>query len=233
MDLPTGAPRSPLFEVRDTPHCGRAVFASQDIPIDTLIWSSDDLSVDVLLREYRREVCGECFGYEYGRDLSIRDKTVGFAFCNEGCRTKWKERNGEIGVQAWSAVEKLVKGRSNEDSEMVDAKPQRPRPKEIDQAWEAITTQAELIRIARSGDRDTQAGNGAIQIEGGVKPTKQHRKALQKALMQPISPDTMTFVMSGILFKHNNPDKWDNIVALASDDTPHHNSDYLQAAVRT
>ena len=70
---PIGAPTSQLFEVRHTPHSGRAVFATQDIPADTLVFLGDDLSLDVILREYRREVCGECFGYDRGRDLSVRD----------------------------------------------------------------------------------------------------------------------------------------------------------------
>src|SRR4051812_36934308 len=73
--LPAGAPTSSLFEIPHTPTAGRAVFASRDIPKHTLIWRSDDLTLSVLLREYRREVCGQCFGYEHGRDLDVRDKT--------------------------------------------------------------------------------------------------------------------------------------------------------------
>ena len=131
--LPAGAPISSLFQVRHTPTAGRAVFASQDIPEGTLVWRSEDLTLNVLLREYRREVCGQCFGYEYGRDLDIRDKTVGFAFCSKACQDQWREENGEIGVQAWAAVEALVRKRSKEDSDMVDADLPRPKVKEIQQ----------------------------------------------------------------------------------------------------
>jgi hypothetical protein len=83
--LPAGAPTSHLFDVRHTPHSGRAVFAAQDIPAGTLVFVGDDLSLDVVLRDYRREVCGECFGYNQGRDLGVRDNAVGFAFCAEEC----------------------------------------------------------------------------------------------------------------------------------------------------
>ena len=76
MAYPAGAPVTTLFEIRDTPTAGRAVFALQDILADTVIWRSSDLTLSVLLREYRREVCGQCFDYGYGRDLSIRDKEV-------------------------------------------------------------------------------------------------------------------------------------------------------------
>ncbi|KAJ4299920.1 Histone-lysine N-methyltransferase set-6 [Kalmusia sp. IMI 367209] len=233
MGLPRGAPTSNLFEVRHTPHSGRAVFASQDIPAGTLVFRSDDLTLDVLLREYRREVCGQCFEYDRGRDLKIRDQTVGFAFCSEECQLKWQERNGDVGVEAWTIVEKLVKGRSKEDAEMVDIGLPRPKPKEIKIAWEGTTDQAALIRIAREGARDTASTNGAAEADQGVKVTKQHRKALHKALMQPLSPDVMTFCVSGLLWKYKNPQDWERVVALAVDDTPYHNSDDLRAFTRT
>jgi len=228
MELPQGAPTSDLFEIRHTPHSGRAVFAKQDIPANTLVWRSEDLTLDVLLREYRREVCGECFNYEHGRDLKIRDQAVGFVFCSPECQIQWRERVGEIGIQAWTAAEKLVKGRSKEDTEMVDIALPRPKPKEIERAWERTKEQAALIRVAREGERDAVTGTNE-----GVKVTKQHRKALQKALTQPLSPDTMSFCISGVLWKYNNPQDWDRVVALATDDTPYHNSDDLIAFTRS
>ncbi|PSN65195.1 SET domain-containing protein [Corynespora cassiicola Philippines] len=231
MQAPSGVPTSPLFEVRETPHCGRAVFASAYVPADTVIWRSDDLTLSVLLREYRREVCGQCFGYDYGRDLPIRDQTLGFAFCNEECRGKWKLWNGDIGVQAWTAVEKLVKGRSKEDSEMVDADLPRPQPKEITAAWESVADQAALVRIARQAERSLKDSD--TKVNGQVQVTKQHRRAVQKALMQRISPDVMSFCVSGILWKFNNPHEWDRVLNLAIDATPYPNTDDLIANTRT
>lgn len=233
MAVPPGAPTSPLFEIRHTPHSGRAVFASRDISAGTLVWRSTDLTLSVLLREYRREVCGQCFSYDYGRDLRIRDQSVGFAFCSEECQTKWRLENGEIGVQAWAAVEKLVKGRSKEDAGMVDVSLPRPKPKEIREAWESVAAQASLIRVARQGERDTKAVNGVAEVNDGVQVTKQHRKALQKALLQPISPDIMSFCVSGIIWNYNNPDELDSVLSLAVDNTPYHNADDLRAFTRT
>ncbi|KAF1978903.1 SET domain-containing protein [Bimuria novae-zelandiae CBS 107.79] len=223
---PPGAPTSHLFEVRHTPHSGRAVFAVQDIPADTLVYLGDDLTLEVVLKEYRREVCGECFGYDRGRGLSVRDASVGFVFCSQDCKLKWCERVGELGVKTWTVVQTLVKDRSKEDSDMVDVGVPRPKAKEIRIAWEATTEQAASIRIAREADGDKSTDNG-------VKVTKQHRKAVQKALMQPISPDIMAFCVSGLLWKHNNPQDWDRFVALADDDTPYHSYDDLRAFTRT
>ncbi|KAF2439948.1 SET domain-containing protein [Karstenula rhodostoma CBS 690.94] len=227
--LPPGAPTSRLFEVRHTPHSGRAIFATQDIPADTLVFLGDDLAVDVVLREYRREVCGECFGYDRGRDLSVRDNSVGFAFCSEECRDQWRDRVGELGVETWTAVEKMIKGRSREDADMVDVGLPRPKAEETRIAWKGAADQAALIRIARSPIPPANDSDKGEVVE----PTKQHRKALQKALMQPISPDVLTFCISGTLWKYNNPAKWDRVLALAQDHTPYHSCDDLSAFTRS
>jgi hypothetical protein len=226
-DLPAGAPTSSLFEVRHTPTAGRAVFATQDITEGALVWKSEDLTLSVLLREYRREVCGQCFGYEYGRDLDIRDKTLGFAFCSTACQDKWREENGEIGVQAWTAVETLVRKRGKEDSNMVEVDLPRPKSKEIKQAWESVAAQAALIRIARESEQTKQEGD-----ESAVQVTKQHKKALTKAIQGRVTADVMAFCVSGIVWRHLHPEHWERVLALAIDKTPYHSSEDLQAFTR-
>jgi SET and MYND domain-containing protein len=74
---------------------------------------------------------------------------VGFAFCSEACQNKWREENAEVGIQAWTAVETLVKKRSKEDSDMVDIDLPRPKAKEIQHAWENVAAQAALIRTRK------------------------------------------------------------------------------------
>ncbi|KAL1652084.1 Histone-lysine N-methyltransferase set-6 [Diplodia intermedia] len=118
--IPHGAPVSPLFAVQETPSAGRAVFATSDIVKGTPLWIADTPSANVILREYRRELCASCFTYNRGREWKIRDNTVGFAFCSVSCQQQWMDALGEEGVQAWKAVEKLNKGCSRE-REMVDA----------------------------------------------------------------------------------------------------------------
>ena len=221
--LPAGAPTSVFFEIQHTPNAGRAIFASQDIPEDTLIWRSEDLSLSVLLREYRREVCGQCFGYEYGRNLEVQDKPIGFAFCSKACLDQWMRETGDIGVQAWTAAEKLVKGRSKEDNEMIDVDLPRPRQMDITKAWESVAAHAALVRIAREGE--DRADSPQV--------TKQHKKALQKAILQQISPDVMSFCVSGVLWRYSNPEDWGKFLALAADSTPYHNTDDLDAFTRT
>ncbi|KAH7092407.1 hypothetical protein FB567DRAFT_237269 [Paraphoma chrysanthemicola] len=220
--LPLGLPTSPLFEVRQTPTAGRAVFATQDILEDDLIWRSDDLTLSVVLREYRREICGHCFSYDRGRDLEIRDKDVGFAFCSPECQDNWRTWNTPIGIQAWTAVETLTKKRTKEDSDMVDQDLARPTRTEIKKAWAAVEAQASLIRTAREAESDP-----TIQI------TKQHRKAISRALQAAITPDVMSFCVSGLLFNYTHPSSWDSVLALAEDKTPYHSTEDLAAFTRT
>jgi len=136
--------------------------------------------------------------------------------------------NGEVGVQAWSAVEKWTKGRKNEDSDMVEPDLPRPTPKEIIQGWEGVAGQAVLIRIAREGEREKPRRDGE---EGGVR--KQHKRALQKALQQPIAADVMSFCVNGILWRHHHAAEWNRVLALAIDETPYHSADELQTFINT
>ncbi|EFQ30836.1 hypothetical protein CGRA01v4_12900 [Colletotrichum graminicola] len=237
--LLSGAATSVHFEIRDTPTAGRAVFATRDIVANTLLWRSDDLTVSSLLQEYRREVCGRCFAYNYGRDLRIQDHTVGFAFCSDECQRTWRQENGEVGVRAWAEVKKLAKRKSKEDSELVDIDLPRPTPEEIAQAWNATKTQADLIltfRMAELTD-DIEGGPQNLALNGngnGNGPvTKQHRKAVQKALQLPVHADIMGFCVSGIIAQYQTPQRWEHVLSLAVDPTPYSSADDLRAFTHT
>ncbi|KAF6806517.1 putative protein lysine methyltransferase [Colletotrichum sojae] len=222
-----GAPVSPLFEIRDTPTAGRAVFASQNVEAGALLWRAEDLTLSVLLREYRREVCGQCFAYDYGRDLPFRDPAVGFVFCSQGCRDTWRREAGDLGLRAWTAVESLVKKRSREEDNMVDIDAPKPDEGAIKQAWIEAETQAELIRAARMAEQP----RGDEQTP---RITKQHRKAVQKALQAPIATDVLAFCAGGVLARHGTaPGRWEAVLSLAVDETPYISFKDLDAHVQT
>ncbi|CCF34973.1 hypothetical protein CH063_00009 [Colletotrichum higginsianum] len=237
--LPLGAATSVYFEIRDTPTAGRAVFATRDIDASTLLWRSDDLTISSLLREYRREVCGQCFGYNYGRDLSIQDQTVGFAFCSSECQKVWRQEAGEVGIQAWAEVKKLVSKKSKRDDELVDINLARPNENEIAQAWDGTKAQAALIRTLRMVELMDDARNGdepqTLTVKGntGGLITKQHRKAVQKALQQPVQADIMGYCVGGIIAQYENPQKWEHLLSLAVDSTPYSSAGDLEAFTRT
>lgn len=160
----------------------------------------------------------------------MRDASAGFAFCNAGCREAWSAWNGEAGVDAWRAVEGLVKKRSKEDEEMVEVGLVRPGKGEIREAWEGMEAQAGLIRRVREAEQ--QDGKDE-EGEERVRVTKQHRKAASKALQAKVSPDVMAFLVSGLVWAYNNPAQWPALVALADDDTPYHSADDLASFTRT
>lgn len=225
---PTSAPSTPLFSILPTPSAGRAVFALRPIPAFTPLWRAPDLTLTVLLREYRREVCAHCFLYDRGRDLPLRNPGTGFAFCSAQCSGAWEVGNGEEGVQAWRAVEALVRKRSKEDGEMVELGVPRPGVEEIRGAWEEAEGQGVLIRAAREGERPQVEGEEAVRV------TKQHRRAVASALQAKISPDVMAFIVSGVVWRHNAaPEEWEALLALADDATPYHSADDLAAFTRS
>lgn len=58
------------------------------------------------------------------------------------------------------------------------------------------------------------------------------KKAVSKALQGRITPDVMSFCVSGILWRHHHPEQWERLEALANDNTPYHSSDDLDAFTR-
>jgi SET and MYND domain-containing protein len=121
----------------------------------------------------------------------------------------------------------LVRKRSKEDSDMVDTDLPRPKAKEIQQAWGNVAAQAALIRAARESEQTIPGEEAAVPI------TKQHKKAVSKALQENITPDVMSFCVSGLVWQYLHPEQWERVEALADDKTPYHSSDDLGAFTRT
>ncbi|KAF1981912.1 hypothetical protein K402DRAFT_398059 [Aulographum hederae CBS 113979] len=104
-------PTSPIT-IHPTPTSGRAVFTTRPLSPGTTLLHTPALPIDVILREYRREVCGWCFHYDEGRTLPIKRllKEVGFVFCGEECAREWERDVGTLGREAWGVVEGFVRG---------------------------------------------------------------------------------------------------------------------------
>ncbi|KAF9635575.1 hypothetical protein BFW01_g6470 [Lasiodiplodia theobromae] len=213
--IPHGAPVSPVFAVQETPSAGRAVFATSDIAKGTPLWVADTPSANVILREYRRELCAQCFTYNRGREWKIRDNSVGFAFCSISCQQEWTDTLGQEGVQAWKEVEKLNKGCSRE-REMVDAISSIPTEDDIKLAWNVASAMTPLILAARSSI---------------PRPNKPARRALAFALQAPVVPDVLSMLLSGILARSRDPDAWASILALWPNHQPYKSADDLKEHV--
>ncbi|KAL0256272.1 Histone-lysine N-methyltransferase set-6 [Diplodia seriata] len=213
--IPHGAPVSSLFAVQETPSAGRAVFATSDIVKGTPLWIADTPSANVILREYRRELCAYCFTYNRGREWKIRDNSVGFAFCSVSCQQQWMDALGEEGVQAWKAVEKLNKGCSRE-REMVDAISAIPTEDDIKAAWSAASAATLLILAARTSNPP---------------PNKPARRALATTIQALAVPDVLSMLLSGILARSRDPHTWTSVLALWPNNRPYKSANDLKEHV--
>lgn len=224
----TAPPDSPseLFIVKDTPGAGRGAFTTQFVPSGTPLLLADDLTVHVLLREYRGEVCWECFAYDRGKKLSVRVAAHGFTFCSEECEAKLRGRYDSACLEAWAAVEKASKakktGRTDDEAPAAqDGDDSRPTASAVEESWRAAQGTAALILSARACGPDGQAA------------TKASRRALQQASSRAPPADVVSYQVHAILARHTSPGSWDAVLALADETRPYLSHRELQDHVDT
>ncbi|KAJ8502172.1 hypothetical protein ONZ45_g11892 [Pleurotus djamor] len=214
-----GSPLSPVFAVKETPSAGRGAFATQVISAGAIIHVADDLATHVLLREYRGEVCWECFAYDRGKKLKIRDMVHGFAFCSRECEGSWGMRLDGVGLEGWASVEKLLKTKKNEDRDET-ADQTRPTLCVIEGAWKDAEEKAASILRARFPSPTT---------------TKKDRTTFQRALVvaDPRSVDIIGFQLHTILTRYSTPLLWSSILDLAEESRPYLSFRSLQSHVNS
>lgn len=204
-------PQSELFSIRETPGAGRGVFATKDIPRGTEVHVADDLSAHVLFREYRNEVCWQCFSYDRGRKLPIRDPDHGLAFCSDGCQMKWNGRHDLQCLQAWRQLETQVKQSGSNTDEFAGAV--RPDPAEIESKWRA-------------------AEQTVKQLRGGPQQ-RRSKKELARLVAASVdagrfSADVVSFQINAVLARHIDPGQWPAILALEEDTRPYSSATDLE-----
>ncbi|KAG7095251.1 hypothetical protein E1B28_006024 [Marasmius oreades] len=106
-----------LYVIKPTLCGGRGVFATHPISKGTLLHTSHGPYASVIYREYRKEVCAQCFAYAFDSKRSTWsvkvERLAGFWFCGEDCRSVWVRRHVWAGVnlagQMQASVNKLDK----------------------------------------------------------------------------------------------------------------------------
>jgi hypothetical protein len=216
-------PQSDLFVIEETANSGRGVFAKQQLRSNVPILSSDVVSASVILRDYRSEVCAQCFLYERGRKLKCRILETGASFCSPVCQSEWKEGTGSDGLAAWTLLETFVKAKMRSNSTNVttvydclpDASAEGPTEEEIRTTWESVESTAHFIRQARAGSK-----------------AKPHRRAEQAALNVPPNVDVLGFQLSGIRARAKVPSTaWDDLMELVPDSEPYFSAEELKKHV--
>lgn len=221
MAMPT-LPNAALFTLKETANSGRGAFPTTPLAKGTPLLSTDIISAHVINREYRKEVCAQCFGYERSRTLKTRDTKVGMFFCSVDCQLAWRAEKSPEEVSAYDAIESFVKSKSKGQKQpliydgvnggfLPDASSVRPSIEQIDYSWSSISSTADFIRQAREGSQ-----------------AKPHVRALQAALAVPPAPNVLSFLLSGTLCRAFRRDDWQHLKALVADPTPYTNLEDLE-----
>ena len=224
----TSWPTSSLFDVQETPTSGRGVFATQLIPTGTQLLACSDLVYGLVFREYRREVCNWCFRYEQGDILPVRENRAALVWCTEECRDAWMEEHGKVGVDAFAAVEDLSRKqakmvvKAEEEAGLLPtgsatATAIQPTPEDIETAWIAAETTADLIRSARYSN----------------KPSKPERKAIAQALSSKIDSIVINHAISSLIASTSHPPAWQTVQDLYASPQPYISTEQLQTHLTT
>ncbi|ROV88884.1 hypothetical protein VSDG_08905 [Cytospora chrysosperma] len=222
MANPSETSQPQLFIIKETPGAGRGAFATQDIKAGGTILIADDLNAHILLREYRGEVCWECFAYDRGRKLPVRDALRGFAFCTTECETQWMERQDEVCLGAWEAVESLLKGGGNSKEPIFKAL--KPTATEVDKRWKAAEKSAAAILRFRLTSR-LKGTLGKATVDSGS-------QAFKEALSKPRSADSLNFQLRALLARYNHPERWSDILLLTEEPCPYWDQSELERDIR-
>ncbi|EME87638.1 uncharacterized protein MYCFIDRAFT_27819 [Pseudocercospora fijiensis CIRAD86] len=216
------SPSSGLFEIRAIPNAGRGVIAIRDIPAGTPVLESGPAAAHIIFKEYRKETCAYCFQWDRGRTLPVREHELGKWFCSSDCQGRWKEEQGDLGIEAWSIVtafgHRNTKRRGDDDEIMSDAV--RPTEEEIAASWATASERAKLLLRGRTGAPVS-------------KPERKQLQALRQDLAQPMDSDLLAYLLEGALLFHQRPAKWrQEVLSLAMDHTPYKTKQDLDSSCR-
>ena len=214
--------RPQIFIVKQTPGAGRGAFATQDITAGTTIFIADDLHAHIILREYRGEVCWECFAYDRGRKLPVRDAERGLTFCSTECEESWKQQHDKVCLDAWEEVEGLL--RSGGSKKEPPFKASKPTAAEVETKWRKTEQSAAAIVKFRLGLKPASMPGKATADSGA--------QAFKNALGQPRSADALGFQLRALLARYNHPDRWPAVLALAEETIPYWDTSELERDLR-
>lgn len=208
-----GSPASDLFTIQDIPDAGRGVIATRPIEADTLVLTAPCPAVHVIFRQYRKEVCAQCFHYDRGRTLKVRDNSIGKVFCSIQCQQEWIVEQGDAGIEAWRALQTYVtsKAKAVSDASNQITVDQKPDQESIGRAWKQAAEFAQRVRR----NNIQHESNGHADDHG-------NRKGSHQTWSQHINPDVLGYILSGVLFNQQHPQEWQNeVIVLATDPTPY------------
>lgn len=188
-------PDSAVYELQATPRAGRGLFALSGLKSGThILTTSPALSpiAHVILRQYRREVCANCFAYDRGQNWKHRIPQTALSFCSSACLEYWTGRSTPDQRQALTVLEASIQRQQRQNAEQMNICPERPI------TW----------NIAE------QTGTAIIQARSRTL-SKKDRRLVATHVDARIDADIATFLLSGCFMHQSNTSNVSSLMTLA------------------
>lgn len=214
----------PSLISRQTPYAGTGIFANSLIPASTLLLATTEGPVcHVIYRRYRKEVCAFCFKYNVGRSWKVKvGQLTAVVFCAEECAERWRELTDEPGLEFMARAENLVMANAKKTS----AKSNDANPNVAAQENDKRPLSRGIVEDTWAGAEATARQLRKFTVEGNRKG-RNRVETLIYAL--PVVPDTLYFLLSGLLFIHRGIAQDDAFHQLCEEAMPYANAADLQA----
>ncbi|KAG8833093.1 hypothetical protein FRC17_000032 [Serendipita sp. 399] len=184
---------------------GMACFASRKLVPGDVVLRVQSPVASVVNANFRKEVCGWCYFYDFGSILKFKLTTSrgrGVAwFCSEACQVSWRNKMDDIEWQAILSFEDGLARLAKTDEPLVEGPTSES---EIEVAWEDARREGEKILMLRK-DRP-------------------HRIPKQATLPTVVDVDDARFLLSAILSFYRSPGSFQEILQMVPTLKPYSDS---------
>ncbi|CCM02548.1 uncharacterized protein FIBRA_04651 [Fibroporia radiculosa] len=167
--------QEPILRIQNHPYAGRSYHATRDLPAQGIVIEASTPYTYTIWKQFRNEVCSECWRYEGGRrgfltrkddedypesreasregTLRLQEKAsvgAGLWFCDGLCQKQWLEREGLFMVQLLKTLEDA---RQKKDKGVRDVEIQ---PKDIEITTETIERMWGAIRQKEASPKEVR-----------------------------------------------------------------------------
>ncbi|THH11309.1 hypothetical protein EW145_g731 [Phellinidium pouzarii] len=180
-----------LLELRAVPDAGYGVYATEDIPAQTIVLTDPDPIIYAINGSEGFKTCSWCFRTTTKDSCDSFLERDGMSFCKDECMTSWKEKYEEEGLAAHAAVYEFI--RSEEVCQLMDHDYKFETKcmlseMEVEEIWSKAEEQAASIRSFRLS---SEPNSDSTTLENG-------RQAREEAMRTPIplqDPDDSVIVL--------------------------------------
>ncbi|KAI0788833.1 hypothetical protein C8Q75DRAFT_768136 [Abortiporus biennis] len=135
----------PSLEIRTTFGAGRSYHSTRSCPSDACILDISTPYSYTIYKQFRNEVCSECFRYDSGRRTFITQRQhgedAGLHFCDDKCQAAWLDREGPEAIQMLRILEESRRRKPEKEAQS-QGELTSPKPditdSQIEQAWKTV-----------------------------------------------------------------------------------------------